>query len=175
MKETRLSTGELTSILDRIALHRATGRDLMRLRSAVTVDGDRNVVQVGSHNVQVDRAHDIHIGDRVYQGPDAEAIRDVLREVAERGPGPLTGVGGVVLAIGYTIMVIGMAVFGLTIVAVLANFGERADGGMPKGPPLETAVAFGVAVVGGLVAELGKVIQAWQRRSRAGQSTFRSA
>ena len=77
-------TNSLVAILDRVEAGRASAEDRVRLRNALLVNGEGNVVQLGKHNVRMDHGENIQIGDRIYQGVSAEAIRkankDVLRE-----------------------------------------------------------------------------------------------
>ncbi len=68
----------LQAILDRIAAGTHTD-DLATLRRYLLVDPTRQVVQVGKYNVHIGQRQDIQIGDRIYQGPDAEAIQQALR------------------------------------------------------------------------------------------------
>ena len=74
---------ELKAILNRITDKTHTKSDLTALRQAIIIDGDQNVVQLGKYNVNVAQGQDIQIGERIYQGPDAEAIRDIIREVLD--------------------------------------------------------------------------------------------
>jgi hypothetical protein len=69
-----------TAILDRIASGSLSDRELKALR-ALGVHGNDNVVQVGKYNVPIESGRDIYIGDRVYTGTDAEALRRVLLDV----------------------------------------------------------------------------------------------
>ena len=49
----------------------------------------QNVVQLGKYNVNIGDAKDIHIGDKVYQGADAETIRKILREILSQNTQPI--------------------------------------------------------------------------------------
>lgn len=93
-------------ILDRIASGRYVPSDLERLR-ALTVTGDRNHVQIGKYNVELQHGRDIHVGDRIYHGIGAEKIRSVLDDliyVGQIAPGSLRfGFSGVIMTIGYLI------------------------------------------------------------------------
>ena len=55
--------------------------DIAQLRQFLTANSDKNVVQLGKYNINIADGKDIHIGDKVYQGTDAETIRTILREV----------------------------------------------------------------------------------------------
>jgi len=71
----------LITILDRIAAGTATDADRATLRRALLVIGQGNVVQVGKYNVHIAEGQDVRIGDTTYQGPDAAAIQEALRQV----------------------------------------------------------------------------------------------
>ena len=74
---------ELTSIFDSIANGHFTDTDIASLRQLLE-SGDREVkAQFAKFNVNIGNGKDIHIGDRIYQGADAEAIRKVLQEIIE--------------------------------------------------------------------------------------------
>jgi predicted NACHT family NTPase len=72
---------ELLTILDCILNGSANEGDIARLRQSLTTSDGKNVVQLGKYNVNIADAKDIHIGDKVYKGADAETIRTILREV----------------------------------------------------------------------------------------------
>ncbi|RME33957.1 MAG: NACHT domain-containing protein, partial [Thermoflexia bacterium] len=77
---TELSPTEIEAILDRIARRTHTEADLAALRQHLLFDPDRGVVQIGKYNVHIGQGQNIQIGDRIYQGADAAAIRAVIRE-----------------------------------------------------------------------------------------------
>jgi hypothetical protein len=56
-------------------------QDRAHLRRALLVSGQGNVLQIGKYNVHIEQGQDLHIGDRIYQGPDLETLRQVVREV----------------------------------------------------------------------------------------------
>ncbi|AFZ01288.1 NACHT domain-containing protein [Calothrix sp. PCC 6303] len=72
---------ELQEICDRILNQNANEDDIAQLRQFITANSDKNVVQLGKYNVNIADGKDIHIGDKIYQGTDAETIRAILREV----------------------------------------------------------------------------------------------
>lgn len=75
---------ELKAILKRITDNSHTESDLATLRQAIVVNGNHNIVQLGGkYNINVDRGQDIQIDERTYHGPDAEAIRNIIREVLD--------------------------------------------------------------------------------------------
>lgn len=71
---------DLKAILDRIAIGTHTETDIATLRTLI-VNGDRNVVQLGKYNLNITQGRDIQVGDRIYHGPDAEAIQGIIRQV----------------------------------------------------------------------------------------------
>jgi hypothetical protein len=40
------------------------------------------MVQLGRYNVRMERGNNVHIGERIYRGLEADAIRDVLADVS---------------------------------------------------------------------------------------------
>ncbi len=76
--------------LERIAQGTHTKADLDTLRRCLSFDPNSGMAQVGKYNVHIGQGQDIQIGNRIYQGADAEAIRAIIREVlAERHTLPL--------------------------------------------------------------------------------------
>jgi Effector-associated domain 10/AAA domain len=67
-------------ILQRILDGTQTDTDVEDLRQWLNSGGVQNL-QVGKYNVNIGQGEGIHIGDRTYQGLDAEAIREVVRAV----------------------------------------------------------------------------------------------
>jgi predicted NACHT family NTPase len=72
---------ELLIICDRILNGSADEGDIALLRQYLTASGGKNVLQLGKYNVNIGDGKDIYIGDRIYQGTDAETIRTILLEV----------------------------------------------------------------------------------------------
>ncbi|RCJ41129.1 hypothetical protein A6770_36170 [Nostoc minutum NIES-26] len=72
---------ELVSILDRILNGSRDEGDVAILRQSLKAIGGQNVVQLGKYNVSIGEGKDIHIGDKVYQGADAQTIRSIFLEV----------------------------------------------------------------------------------------------
>lgn len=84
---------DLKAIFDRITVGTHTESDLAELRQALIVRGEQNVVQVGRYNLNITQGRDIQVGDLIYQGPDAEAIQSIIRQVLdEYGSRKHTGV-----------------------------------------------------------------------------------
>ena len=58
--------------------------DIRLLRQLLRTDDNRNIVQLGKYNVNIAEGKgDTHIGDRIYQGADSEAIKEALRFVIQ--------------------------------------------------------------------------------------------
>ena len=74
---------EPLEILDRIVSGKPTDLDLELLRQLLTTNKDQNLVQLGKYSVNIGPGHDIHIGDRIYQGADAVAIRQTVLSLLE--------------------------------------------------------------------------------------------
>lgn len=70
-------------ILDRIIAGKSTELDLELIREILTANNEPSLVQVGKYSISIKQGQDIHIGDRIYQGADAEAIRSALQEVLQ--------------------------------------------------------------------------------------------
>ncbi len=70
---------EVKAIFDRIAEDKQTPHDILDLRSLI-ISGDNNVVQIGGQNIHIDEGKDIHVGERIYQGQSAEAIKAVMHQ-----------------------------------------------------------------------------------------------
>ena len=70
------SSEEINAIFDRILASQATEADIHALRLEL---------QQGKYRIDAEQlnANEIHIGDRIYHGADAEAIRAVLRSVLD--------------------------------------------------------------------------------------------
>jgi hypothetical protein len=49
--------------------------------------GDRQVAsQLGKYNVNIGEGKEIHIGDRIYKGTDAETIRKIIQDELQSLP-----------------------------------------------------------------------------------------
>lgn len=72
----------LKPILDRIAQHQQTDADLAVLRQYLS-SGGQVVSQQGKYAVNVGQGQDIQVGDRIYQGADAETIRAIVRAIMQ--------------------------------------------------------------------------------------------
>jgi hypothetical protein len=74
---------ELIIILDRISDRQQTDKDIATLRQLFT-DNAQALMQVSKFNINIGQGQDIHIGDRIYQGLDAESIHSVIASVLEK-------------------------------------------------------------------------------------------
>ncbi|WDD36273.1 CHAT domain-containing protein (plasmid) [Nostoc sp. UHCC 0926] len=72
----------LNDIIQRILNGNQTDADIEALRQWLNSGGSQNL-QVGKYNVNIGQGQDIYIGDRTYQGLDAQAIREVARAVIQ--------------------------------------------------------------------------------------------
>ena len=155
-------TDNLGAILDRIATDTYSPDDLRRLRREMKVRGDKNVVQLGRYNVRMERGNNVHIGDRIYRGLEAEAIRDVLADVAsgQIGRGSLRGFSGFVITLGSLIALAGAAMF---FYGLLTAMGSQ---GIPSGPPPVLLQGFAIAFVGVVVSAVGQLIRGWEKARR---------
>jgi hypothetical protein len=156
---------EVTRIFDRVAADVYSDADIERLRR-LTVSGDQNVVQIGRHNVNIRHGRDIHVGDRIYRGPEADVIRAVLQQALIDGPitnglprGGLRSLSGVVFTVGTMIALVGMALFAYGLVSsMMVGLNEG-----PRGFDSVTFVGFGIGVVGSLLASFGQLLRGWER------------
>lgn len=72
---------DLGVVLDRIAAGECSETDVTTLRRMLFIGGEQNVVQVGKYNIRIGQGQDIQIGDRIYQGTDADAIQRILEPI----------------------------------------------------------------------------------------------
>ncbi|MBW4430884.1 MAG: hypothetical protein KME28_03845 [Pelatocladus maniniholoensis HA4357-MV3] len=73
---------ELNAILDRIVKHQQTETDMTVLRKWLS-GGGQIISQQGKYAVNLGQGQEIHIGDEIYQGADAEVIREIVRSILE--------------------------------------------------------------------------------------------
>ncbi len=76
-------TVELDNVIQRIAAEETTEEDLQLLRNVMAQNAEQGLVQLGKYNVNIAQGQDIQIGDRIYQGVEAETIRQLLSELLE--------------------------------------------------------------------------------------------
>jgi hypothetical protein len=80
---------ELSIIIERIASGNSTEADIAALRQLLNA-GDRPLaLQLGKYNVSIDQGKGIQIGDRIYHGVDAEAIREIVRSLLQELKSPI--------------------------------------------------------------------------------------
>jgi DNA polymerase III delta prime subunit len=82
-----MTPDELDPILERITQHQQTEQDLEMLRRSLRLADSvvQSVSQDGKFNTNVGQitGGEVHIGDRIYHGVDAEAIKQALRKVLQ--------------------------------------------------------------------------------------------
>jgi WD40 repeat protein len=74
---------DLLAFLDHLSKGNISEADLDLLRQHLSASGNQNTVQVGKYNVNIGQGQDIQIGDRIYQGVDAEALKETLRAILQ--------------------------------------------------------------------------------------------
>jgi tetratricopeptide (TPR) repeat protein len=72
---------DLLAIIERILSHQHTEADLALLRQAISASSSQGTLQIGKYNVNIGEGKDVHIGDKIYQGADAETIREIIKEI----------------------------------------------------------------------------------------------
>lgn len=73
----------LENIIDRVAFTTINDSDILLLRGLLKQNTEKTYIQLGKYNINISEGENIHIGDRIYQGSDAEAIRKVLQEIID--------------------------------------------------------------------------------------------
>jgi tetratricopeptide (TPR) repeat protein len=69
---------DLFVIVERIINHHESAEDLETLRLLIGTNSSHESLQIGKYGVNVGQGQDIHIGDKIYQGADAETIREII-------------------------------------------------------------------------------------------------
>jgi uncharacterized membrane protein len=77
---------DLSGILDRIANGEETEGDRQLLRQLLREKQSQSVVQLGKYTVNLGQGREIQVGDRIYQGTDAETIKTVIQAVLQHPP-----------------------------------------------------------------------------------------
>ena len=77
------SNEDLSKIFDRIANGKQSDDDIKTLRKRLQLQDGEKVIQLGSKIINISEGRDIQIGDRIYQGADAETIEEALRLVLQ--------------------------------------------------------------------------------------------
>jgi hypothetical protein len=70
---------KIKAILERVAASQYTDTDLENLHQLLSASGNESLIQLGKNIVGKIDGREIQIGDRIYQGVDAEAIKEILR------------------------------------------------------------------------------------------------
>ncbi|MDX2241454.1 MAG: hypothetical protein NW224_12285 [Leptolyngbyaceae cyanobacterium bins.302] len=73
------TSAELDDLMSRIKRGQVTENDLNHLRELFS-SRDQNVSQQGKYGINLGEGKDIQIGDRIYQGADADKIRELIQE-----------------------------------------------------------------------------------------------
>jgi len=73
---------ELNPAFDRIASDHSTEADVEAVRQFLSTH-NAEVLQVGKYNINVGQGQNIQIGDRIYQGTDAETLREVIQAILQ--------------------------------------------------------------------------------------------
>ncbi|MHC5772166.1 MAG: ATP-binding protein, partial [Nostoc sp.] len=78
-------SNEINSIIDSIASGEHTDTDIAVLREVLS-SGDRQAIQLGKYNVNIGDGKEIHIGNRIYQQWDEQAISAVVKAIQQTTP-----------------------------------------------------------------------------------------
>ena len=79
---------DLFAIINRITSHQHSDDDLAVLRQVINTGSSQEKIQIGKHIVNIAEGRDIHIGDKIYQGADAEAIREIIASLVRELQSP---------------------------------------------------------------------------------------
>lgn len=79
---------DLLAIIDRILRQHHSDGDLDVLHQAISASSSPGSLQIGKYNVNIGEGKDIHIGDQIYQGADAEVIREIIKEILSSQKAP---------------------------------------------------------------------------------------
>ncbi|PSB04968.1 hypothetical protein C7B64_01730 [Merismopedia glauca CCAP 1448/3] len=74
---------KLERTIERIATREYIDEDVLLLRQLLIVDDSKKLIQLGKYNVNIGQGKEIQIGDRIYQGAEAETIHQVIQQVLE--------------------------------------------------------------------------------------------
>jgi len=77
-----MGTDDLQAIIDRIANKQHTEEDITLLQQLIT-GNPQIALQIGKNIVNIGEGKEIHIGDRIYKGTDAEAIQQIIRTIVQ--------------------------------------------------------------------------------------------
>ncbi|AVH63771.1 DUF928 domain-containing protein [Nostoc sp. 'Peltigera membranacea cyanobiont' N6] len=76
-----LKPDSLEAIIDRIAKGINTESDFAALRRQLTASSKQQAIQLGKYNVNIAEGQDIHIGDRIYNQWDEQAIQALVQAI----------------------------------------------------------------------------------------------
>ena len=83
-----VASDDLLAIIGRISSHNHSDDDLAVLRQAIRTSSSQGTLQIGKDIVNIGSGKDIHIGDKIYQGADAEAIREIIASLVRELQSP---------------------------------------------------------------------------------------
>ncbi len=78
------ASNDLSELLDRIANGEETEGDRQVLRQLLQDKADQSVVQLGKYTVNLGQGREIQVGDRIYQGIDADTIKTVIQAALQQ-------------------------------------------------------------------------------------------
>lgn len=78
-----MNTEYLKAILNRIASKQHTEDDITLLQQALVADNCQIALQLGKYNVNIEEGKDIHIGDRIDNQWDKEAMEALVKAIQE--------------------------------------------------------------------------------------------
>lgn len=74
---------ELVTVLERILNDNVPEGDINQLRQSLTASNGKDVVQLGKYNVNIGNGKDIHVGDKVCRGADAQNIQIFIERLLQ--------------------------------------------------------------------------------------------
>jgi hypothetical protein len=77
-----MNTNDIEAIINRIASKQHTEEDIKLLQQRLN-DNPQIASQLGKNIVNIGEGKEIHIGDRIYQGADAEAIKQIVGSIVQ--------------------------------------------------------------------------------------------
>ncbi|MFW9259829.1 hypothetical protein [Nostoc sp. CALU 546] len=78
-----MNADDINAIFNRIANNQHTEDDISMLQQALIGDNHQLALQLSKYNVNIGEGKDIHIGDRVYQQWDGEAIKALVKAIQQ--------------------------------------------------------------------------------------------
>jgi WD40 repeat protein len=66
------------NLIDRLSAGEATEENLQKFRSALSIGDNQNILQFGKYSINIGQGQSIQIGDHIYQGLNAEMIRQII-------------------------------------------------------------------------------------------------